>query len=158
MNNITDSSFINKGSPSLNQRPDQSVPTNKDTKGASNNKHVLIAEDDKFLGNAYRVKLEKSGYQVTLARDGVEAMEELSKGSDFCLIILDLIMPKKDGFATLEEIKQQPSLKDIPILIASNLGQKEDIDRGIKLGANDYIIKSDYSMGEILDKIRKLTE
>lgn len=119
---------------------------------------MLIAEDDKFLGNAYRVKLEKSGYQVTLARDGVEAMEELSKGSDFCLIILDLIMPKKDGFATLEEIKQQPSLKDIPILIASNLGQKEDIDRGIKLGANDYIIKSDYSMGEILDKIRKLTE
>lgn len=116
---------------------------------------ILIAEDDKFLANAYRVKLEKEGFESVIAIDGEEALTALNS-SDFDLIILDLIMPKKDGFQTLEEIKASDKLKDIPVLIASNLGQKEDIDRGMELGAVDYIVKSDMSMEGLVSKIKEI--
>jgi DNA-binding response OmpR family regulator len=118
-------------------------------------KKILVAEDDKFLANAYRVKLTKAGYEVKLASDGVEVFKVLE---DFQpeLIILDLVMPIKDGFSTLEELKQHQSYKEIPVLIASNLGQQEDIDRGINLGAKDYIIKSDLSLDELIQKVETI--
>ncbi len=116
---------------------------------------VLIAEDDKFLANAYRVKLQKEGFEAVIAEDGEKAMEAINT-TKFDLIILDLIMPKKDGFETLEEIKSNPAMAKIPVLIASNLGQKEDIDRGMELGATDYIVKSDMSMEGLVNKINEL--
>ncbi len=118
-------------------------------------KKILVAEDDKYLGTAYRVKLTKAGYQVQIARDGQEALEAM-KSFIPDLIILDLVMPVKDGFATLEEIKLNPQLKSIPVIIASNLGQKEDTDRALKLGANDFVVKSDFSIQSLLEKITKL--
>ena len=115
-------------------------------------KKILIAEDDKFLANAYRLKLSKLGFDVRLAPDGQEALNILK---DFIpdLMILDLVMPNKDGFAVLEEVKSRPDTKSVPVIIASNLGQKEDIDRGLKLGAADYIVKADVAISEIVDKI-----
>ena len=115
-------------------------------------KKILIAEDDKFLANAYRLKLSKLGFDVRLATDGQEALNILK---DFIpdLMILDLVMPNKDGFAVLEEVKSRPDTKSVPVIIASNLGQKEDIDRGLKLGAADYIVKADVAISEIVDKI-----
>lgn len=120
-------------------------------------KSILVAEDDKFLANAYRVKLEKEGFAVTLAFDGNEAVE-LVKAKKPDLIVMDLVMPVSDGFSAIESIKLEPELKSIPIIVASNLSQKEDIDRGLGLGANDYIIKSETPLDELISKIKKLTE
>ena len=118
-------------------------------------KKILIAEDDKFLANAYRVKLEKSGFELRLASDGEEVLDILR---DFTpdLILLDLVMPKKDGFTVLAEIRADPKWQQTPVLVASNLGQKEDLERATKLGATDYIIKSDLSMASLVEKINAL--
>lgn len=120
-------------------------------------KKILIAEDDKFLVNAYRVKLTKEGFEIRIAKDGEETINALS-GFMPDLILLDLVMPVKDGFAVLQELKANPQWKSIPVLIASNLGQKEDIDKGMALGASDYIIKSDLSMADLISKIKSLLE
>src|SRR5579859_6721364 len=118
-------------------------------------KTILVAEDDTFLANAYRVKLTKAGFEVYVARDGQEALEKL-KTITPDLILLDLVMPVKDGFSTLEVIKSDPKLKIIPVIVASNLGQKEDTDRALKLGASDYFVKSDLALSSLIEKISKL--
>jgi DNA-binding response OmpR family regulator len=116
---------------------------------------VLIAEDDKFLLKAYQVKLSKSGHDVKYARNGSEALSVLEEFSPD-LVVLDLIMPGKDGFTVLEEMKKDEKLKHIPVLVTSNLGQKEDRDRAIALGAKDYIIKSDLSLNDLVGKINSI--
>lgn len=116
---------------------------------------VLVVEDDNFLANAYRVKLTKSGFEVKMTRDGSEAIDALSSFTPD-IIILDLVMPRKDGFSVLEDLKANQNWKNIPIIVASNLSQKEDIDKGLKLGAQDYFIKSDLSLDELVAKINKL--
>ena len=118
-------------------------------------KKILIAEDDKFLANALRVKLTKSGFEVKYGYDGQETLAILK---DFYpdLILLDLIMPVKDGFGVLEELKNNQNFKKIPVIITSNLGQKEDIDRGMSLGAKDYVVKSDLSLDDLIKKINTL--
>jgi two-component system alkaline phosphatase synthesis response regulator PhoP len=118
---------------------------------------VLVVEDDKFLMSAYRAKLTKVGFEVQIAGDGQEAMD-LLKTFMPDIILLDLVMPRKDGFMTLSEIKQQPNLQQIPVIVASNLGQKEDLDKAMSLGATDYIIKSDLSMDALVELINKTLE
>ncbi len=119
----------------------------------NNPKKITIAEDDQFLSNAYRVKLTKEGYNVKMVADGQELIDSL-KTDKPDLIILDLLMPKKDGFEALKEIKANPNLKNVPVIIASNLGQTNDIDQGMKLGASDYIVKSDLSLEDLVKKIK----
>ncbi len=116
---------------------------------------VLVVEDDVYLANAYRVKLTKAGFEVKNAFDGVEALE-VAKTFMPQLIILDLVMPKKDGFSTLQELKTQEAFKNIPVIIASNLGQKEDIEKGKKLGAADFFVKADLSLNDLIKKITNL--
>jgi two-component system, OmpR family, alkaline phosphatase synthesis response regulator PhoP len=116
---------------------------------------VLVVEDDKFLSSAYKVKLTKSGFEVQMAGDGQEAIELLQNFRPD-IILLDLVMPRKDGFTTLAEIKQHPQLKNIPVIVTSNLGQKEDLDKAMGLGALDYIIKSDLSMDTLVAKINEV--
>lgn len=116
---------------------------------------ILVAEDDKFLANAYRVKLTKSGFDVRMVTDGNEVMAALQDYQPD-LILLDLVMPLKDGFTTLGEIKTTEQWKSVPVIIASNLGQKEDIERGMKLGASDFIVKSDMSMTFLIEKINQI--
>lgn len=118
---------------------------------------VLVVEDDRFLTSAYKAKLVRSGFEVRIASDGEEALEEL-KSFLPDIILLDLVMPRKDGFTTLAEIKSQEQLKSIPVIVASNLGQKEDLDRALSLGANDYIIKSDLSMDSLVAKINEFVK
>lgn len=116
---------------------------------------ILVVEDDNFLANAYRVKLTKSGFDIKIARDGDEATNILK---DFApdLIILDLVMPGKDGFTLLSELKADDKWKAVPVIIASNLGQKEDVEKGMRLGASDFVIKSNLSMNELVIKINNL--
>lgn len=115
-------------------------------------KKILVVEDDKFLANAFRVKLTKAQFEVKLVYDGDEALKSLLTFTPD-LILLDLVLPKKDGFNVLEYIRKTPQYKDIPVIIATNLGQKEDVEKAKTLGANDYIVKSDLSMKELLKKI-----
>lgn len=118
-------------------------------------KYILVAEDDKFLANAYRVKLEKENFDVRITKSGEETLAALKeKVPD--LLILDLIMPDMDGFAVLGEINKDENLKKVPVVVASNLGQQEDVDKGINLGAIDYLIKSDLSLSSLVEKINKI--
>ena len=118
-------------------------------------KKILVAEDDKFLANAYRVKLTKANFEVKIVNDGDEAIETL-KVFVPDLIILDLVMPGMDGFSVLETIKSSEEYKNIPVLVASNLGESEDIVKATKLGANDYIVKTELSMKKLIEKINSI--
>jgi len=117
---------------------------------------VLVAEDDKFLMKVYETKLSKEGFEFIPASDGAMAISKIESEKPN-IILLDLIMPNKNGFEVLETIKANPELKDIPVLILSNLGQESDIEKGIALGAVDFIVKSNMSIQEVVDKIRELT-
>lgn len=116
---------------------------------------VLVAEDDKFLASAYRVKLTKSGFDVKIAGDGEDALSEM-KANTPQAVILDLVMPRRDGYSVLAEIKKNPAWNSIPVIVASNLGQPEDIVKATKLGADDYIIKTDLSMKTLVEKINMM--
>ncbi len=115
---------------------------------------ILLAEDDKFIQRAYKDGIEHKGLDVIVASDGVEALD-MAKEESPDLILLDLIMPKKNGFDVLKEIKNDESLKDIPVIVLSNLGQDSDVSECKKNGASEYLIKSDYSISEIVSKINK---
>jgi len=120
-----------------------------------NKKHtVLVAEDDKFLVKIFKDELEKEGFNVIIALDGNEAMLKL-KTEKPSLVLLDLIMPIKNGFEVLKEMKLNDELKDIPVIILSNLGQGTDIKKGIELGALDYLVKSDVTISDIVKKVKK---
>lgn len=114
---------------------------------------ILVVEDDRFLANAYRVKLTREGHDVKIAYDGNEVFRTL-EGYTPDVIILDLILPRMDGFLVLEYLKKAEKWKGIPVIVASNLGQSEDIVRATKLGADDYIVKTDLSMKMLAEKVR----
>ena len=115
---------------------------------------VLIIEDDKFLSKIYQTKLNKEGVEADFALNGEDGLKKIREQSP-SVILLDLIMPKMDGFTVLEKMQQDPSMKKIPVLILTNLGQEEDKERGLKLGAKDFIVKSDTSIQEVVEKIKK---
>jgi DNA-binding response OmpR family regulator len=115
-------------------------------------KTILIIEDDKFLRELIAQKLIKEGYEISEAIDGEEAMKKVREEKPN-LVLLDLILPGIDGFEVLSKMKEDPALAQIPVIILSNLGQKEDVERGLKLGAVDYLIKAHFTPGEIIEKI-----
>lgn len=115
---------------------------------------ILIAEDDQFLIAAYKAKFKKAGFEIKIVADGEAALVAVPEFQPQ-LMLLDLMMPKKDGFAVLKELRAQPEYASLPILVASNLGQQEDIDKATKLGATGYIVKSNLSLDEIIEVINK---
>jgi len=118
-------------------------------------KKILIVEDDKFLRELISKKLKDEGYQPSQAIDGEEGVIKVKEVSPD-LILLDLILPGIDGFEVLSRIKKDSSVSSIPVIILSNLGQKEEIERGIKLGAIDFLIKAHFTPGEIIEKIKEI--
>ena len=116
---------------------------------------ILVVEDDAYLSNAYRVKLTKAGFEVRNAFDGDEALQLLQTFTPD-IILLDIVMPRKDGFAVLQEIKSNEKLKNIPVILVTNLGQKEDIDKGMKLGAAEFFIKTDFTLNDLIQKIESM--
>lgn len=115
---------------------------------------ILVAEDDKFLLKAFKDKLEREGFIVIVAVDGAETIKTLEKEKPD-ILLLDLVMPVKDGFEVLQEMRLDSKLKKIPTIILSNLGQDSDIKRGIELGAVDYLIKADFTIGDVVKKIKE---
>jgi CheY-like chemotaxis protein len=125
----------------------------------NNKPTILLVEDDPFLSSVLRMKLEKESFKVVRAADGDEALNFLTEqGIKPDLILLDLILPKKNGFEVLETIRQDPLLEKLPVIIISNLGQPSDIERGKALGVIDYFIKARLSVEELVNKVKKQTE
>ena len=116
-------------------------------------KKILIIEDDKFLRELISRKLAREGYQTSEAVDGEEGFQKV-KTEKPDLVLLDLILPGIDGFEVLSKMKEDVSVSQVPVIILSNLGQKEDVDKGLKLGAIDYLIKAHFTPGEIIEKVR----
>ena len=116
-------------------------------------KTFLIIEDDKFLRELITQKLIKEGYETSEAIDGEEGIKKIKEEKPD-LVLLDLILPGIDGFEVLSKMKEDLALAQIPVIILSNLGQKEDVERGLKLGAVDYLIKAHFTPGEIIEKIK----
>ena len=117
-------------------------------------KNILIVEDDEFLRALMSKKLSSAGFNVSAATDGEKAIEKIKEEMPD-LVLLDLILPSIDGFEVLSKVKQDNETKKIPVIILSNLGQKEEIEKGLKLGAVDYLIKAQFTTEEILEKIKK---
>ena len=116
-------------------------------------KTILIIEDDKFLRELVIQKLIKEGYETSEAVDGEEGIKKIKEEKPD-LILLDLILPGIDGFEVLSKMREDPALAQIPVIILSNLGQKDDVEKGLKMGAVDYLIKAHFTPGEIIEKIK----
>ncbi|MCS7200765.1 MAG: response regulator [Patescibacteria group bacterium] len=114
---------------------------------------VLLVEDDKFLRTVLEKKLLNEGFEVIIAEDGEEALQKLVRERPG-IILLDIVLPKRSGFAVLEEIQRDPEFRSLPVIILSNLGQREDVEKGISLGAVDYFVKAKISLDELLNKIK----
>lgn len=118
-------------------------------------KKILIIEDDKFLRELIAQKIVKEGYDISEAIDGEEGIKKIKEEKPD-MVLLDLILPGIDGFEVLSKMKEDPFLAQIPVIILSNLGQKDDIEKGLKLGAADYLIKAHFTPGEIIEKIKTI--
>ncbi len=116
---------------------------------------VLIVEDDAFLAGIYASKFEAAGFSVVLAADGEEGLKLAEKELP-TVILLDVLLPKKDGFEVLAGVKSNPATREIPVLLLTNLGQREDVERGLKLGAADYLIKAHFMPHETVDKVKRV--
>lgn len=118
-------------------------------------KKVLLVEDDLFLRDICLQQLKNNGFEVAVAADGAEALKMVENFAPD-IVLLDVILPVIDGFEVLKKIREHknPIIKKVPIIMLTNLGQKEDIDKAFKLGANDYLIKAHFTLGEIVGKIR----
>ena len=117
---------------------------------------ILLCEDEEFVARSYTRKLELEGYVVHRAHNGQEALE-LLENEHVDLILLDIMMPLKTGFEVLTEIRagKNEDVKKIPVIVASNLGQSSDIEEAKKLGAVDFIIKSNISLKELAEKVKE---
>ena len=115
-------------------------------------KRVLLIEDDTFLSSLLKNRLAKAGLEVVHAHDGEEGITML-QGNKVDLILLDLILPKKSGFEVMETIRQDPQLQGAPIIIISNLGQPEDVQKGQDLGAVEYFIKAKTSIDDLITNV-----
>ena len=116
---------------------------------------ILLVEDDSFLLGMYATKFELEGFQVILAEDGEKAVR-LAKEELPDIILLDIILPKLDGFEVLKLLKGEPATSPIPVILLTNLSQREEIEKGLKMGARDYLIKAHFMPSEVVEKIKKV--
>ncbi len=115
---------------------------------------VLIVEDDVFLRKILATKFGKEGFVVRMAADGAEALEAIREKPP-SLLLLDLIIPKVSGFEVLSEMRTDAALKDVPVVILSNLGQEEDLERAKELGAIDFMTKADFSINQVVSRVKE---
>jgi DNA-binding response OmpR family regulator len=114
---------------------------------------ILIIEDDRYISKMYQLKLSLEGYDVQVAENGREGVDKVKEFLPN-IILLDILMPELDGFEVLKIVKSDDVTKDIPVLIMSNLGQEDHVEKGMKLGAIGYIVKSQYTPSKVVEKIK----
>jgi DNA-binding response OmpR family regulator len=117
--------------------------------------HVLLVEDDTFLANIYKTKFEMEGFKVSVAENGEAGFNEAKKKNPD-VVLLDILLPKLDGFAVLEKLKKDTDVQNIPVILLTNLGQKDDVEKGLELGAADYLIKAHFKPSETVEKVKKV--
>jgi len=120
-------------------------------------KVILFVEDESALQKVFSDALSKEGYKIVSALDG-EAGLEMAKSESPDLVLLDLILPKKDGFSVLAELKSNPQTAGIPVIVLTNLESSADVERAITMGANTYLVKANYKLDEVIAKIRDSLE
>jgi len=120
-------------------------------------KKIILVEDDPFLIDIYVSRLKDEGYEVKVSSNGEKALEEIKKGTPD-LLVLDIVMPKMDGWTVLKEISEKIKSKEIKVMILSNLGEKEEVERGYEMGASGYLIKANYTPTEVVEEIKKILE
>jgi len=119
------------------------------------NVNVMLVEDDTFLANIYKTKFEMEGFKINVAENGEKGLEEIKKRKPN-IVLLDILLPKMDGFAVLEAIKTDNTTKDIPVILLTNLGQKDDVEKGLDMGAVDYLIKAHFKPSEVVGKVKEV--
>lgn len=117
-------------------------------------KKILLVEDDLLISRAYRFALGEAGFDVVLAEDGKEALEKI-KDEKPDLVLLDVIMPLLNGFEVLERLKKKGKTGNPPVIMVSNLGQESDVVRGKKLGAVDFLVKSNISLKDMVETVTR---
>ncbi|MCR4284017.1 MAG: response regulator [Parcubacteria group bacterium] len=117
---------------------------------------VFIVDDDEFILDVYSVKFREKGYKVEIAMSGQEALEKIKQGFSPDIMLLDIVMPKMDGFELLKRIREENLLAGTVIVILTNLGQKEDIKKGLDLKVDDYVVKAYFTPSEIAKKVEDL--
>ena len=145
-------SVVNPISPVATKTATNTLAQEKNVKAT-----LVLIEDDQFLRNLISEKLEREGFLVRSAIDGEEGLRLIAEGPT-SLILLDLILPGIDGFEVLKRIKQHREMAAIPVVVLSNLGQHEDIERARELGAVDFLIKANFTPGEVVEKIKKVLQ
>ena len=119
---------------------------------------VILVEDDACSEGMYQTKVTNRDWQVEVVEDGEAAWQRLQKDPLPDHVLLDIVLPKKDGFEILEGLRKDERTKGLPIILLTNLGQKPDVERGVKLVADDYIIKAHYTPTEVVEKITNLLD
>lgn len=116
---------------------------------------ILLVEDDSFLLGMYTTKFELDGFKVIMAEDGEKAIRVALKELPD-IILLDIVLPKLSGFEVLKQLKLEPTIAKIPVVILTNLSQRDEIEQGLKMGAKDYLIKAHFMPSEVVEKIKKV--
>lgn len=115
---------------------------------------IVLIEDEEMLSNMYEAKFTKEGFEIKKALDGESGLQ-LIQANKPDLVLLDIIMPKLDGFSVLRKIKEDPKTKNIPVILLTNLGQDEDIKKGNALGAKGYLVKANLTPAQVVDKVKE---
>ncbi|MBU1178798.1 response regulator [Patescibacteria group bacterium] len=118
--------------------------------------NIFLIDDDDFLLEIYAVKFKSSGFNVEVARGGEEALAKIKNGFLPEVILLDILMPKMDGFEFLQALKENNMLDKFLFVVLSNKGQKDDMEKGKKFGVSEYIIKANYTPSEVVEKVKDL--
>lgn len=126
------------------------------TQTTTPNKKILIIDDDKFLLDMYAMKFSGKDFDIETSQNAAESLAKISAGYHPDVILLDLVMPGLDGFGFLDEMKKKDLAKGTKIVVFSNLGQKEDIEKGMALGAAGYIIKASSTPSEVVGKVNQI--
>jgi len=117
--------------------------------------NILLVEDDPFLIEIYTTKLKESGYAVDTAEDGDTALRKVKEKLPD-LMLLDIVLPNFNGWEILRQIKADEMTKGLKVIILSNLGEKDEVEKGIKLGATKYLVKAHYTPSEVVSEVKKI--
>ncbi|TSC75968.1 MAG: response regulator receiver protein [Parcubacteria group bacterium Gr01-1014_30] len=119
-------------------------------------KSILLVEDDPFLIDIYSTKLKEAGFSVDVAPSGKECLQKLKQELPD-LLLLDIVLPEVDGWEIIRKIKEDAKLKDLKVVVLSNLGQKDEVEKGLAFGAVKYLIKAHYTPSEVVNAIKEIT-
>lgn len=118
---------------------------------------ILLVEDDPFLIDIYSTKLKEADFSVEVAQDGEEALRKI-KEMVFDLILLDIVLPTVNGWEILRNIRRDSNLKELKVVVLSNLGEKEEVEKGLEAGADRYLVKAHYTPTEVVKEIKQILE